>query len=112
MNSSNFSSGTNAEKLGIEVPEGTKVLGATATVVGKGDDLCREKLCPVINIMPYGTFEEGVADMVKNLEFEGKGHSVAIHSNNPEHVEYCGIHCSLSRCIFPAALFLQSLNSP
>ena len=88
-----------AEKLGIEVPEGTKVLGATATVVGKGDDLCREKLCPVINIMPYGTFEEGVADMVKNLEFEGKGHSVAIHSNNPEHVEYCGIHCSVSRCI-------------
>ena len=88
-----------AEKLGIEVPEGTKVLGATATVVGKGDDLCREKLCPVINIMPYGTFEEGVANMVKNLEFEGKGHSVAIHSNNPEHVEYCGIHCSVSRCI-------------
>lgn len=88
-----------AEKIGIEVPAGTKVLGATATVVGKGDDLCREKLCPVINIMPYGTFEEGVADMVKNLEFEGKGHSVAIHSNNPEHVEYCGIHCSVSRCI-------------
>ena len=49
--------------------------------------------------MPYGTFEEGVANMVKNLEFEGKGHSVAIHSNNPEHVEYCGIHCSVSRCI-------------
>ena len=44
-------------------------------------------------------FEEGVANMVKNCEFEGKGHSVAIHSNNPEHVEYCGIHCSVSRCI-------------
>ena len=87
------------EKIGIQVPAGTRVIAATAEKVGSGDDLCREKLCPVINLMPYGSFEEGVAKMVENLEFEGKGHSIAVHSNTPEHVEYAAIQCSVSRCI-------------
>lgn len=84
---------------GLEVPEDTQVIGATASAVGAGDALCREKLCPVINIMTYQTFEEGVAKMVENLEYEGKGHSIGIHSNNPDHVEHAAIQCSVSRVI-------------
>ncbi|MBA4699526.1 MAG: aldehyde dehydrogenase family protein [Ruminococcus sp.] len=84
---------------GLEVPEDTQVIGATASAVGAGDVLCREKLCPVINIMTYQTFEEGVAKMVENLEYEGKGHSIGIHSNNSDHVEYAAIQCSVSRVI-------------
>lgn len=84
---------------GLEVPEDTQVIGATASAVGAGDALCHEKLCPVINIMTYQTFEEGVAKMVENLEYEGKGHSIGIHSNNPDHVEHAAIQCSVSRVI-------------
>ena len=88
-----------AEKLGIEVPAGTRVLCVKAEGIGRADDLCREKLCPVIAVYPYETFEQGVSYMVENLEFEGKGHSIAVHSNTPEHVEYAAIQCSVSRVV-------------
>ena len=84
---------------GIEVPAGTRSIAVKVDRVGRGEDLCREKLCPVIAVHAYGTFEEGVADMVENLEFEGKGHSIAVHSNTPEHVEYAAIQCSVSRVV-------------
>lgn len=88
-----------AEICGVKVPEDTRVIGVSANAIGRGDDLCREKLCPVLNIMKYDTFENGVAMMVENLEFEGKGHSIAVHSNTPEHVEHAAIQCSVSRCV-------------
>lgn len=87
------------KKLGIDVPEGTKAIVVKADAIGKADNLCREKLCPVVAVYPYGTFEEGVAMMVENLENEGKGHSIAIHSNTPDHVEYAAVQCSVSRVI-------------
>ena len=87
------------EICGVKVPESTRVIGVTASAIGHGDTLCREKLCPVLNIMKYDTFENGVAMMVENLECEGKGHSIAVHSNTPEHVEYAAIQCSVSRCV-------------
>src|SRR5690606_30320005 len=43
------------------------------------------------------TFEEGVEIARANLEEEGKGHSVSIHSNNKEHIEYAGRELSVSR---------------
>lgn len=70
-----------------------------AQAIGHADDLCREKLCPVLTVYPYGTFAEGVAMMVENLEYEGKGHSISIHSNTAEHIEYAAIECSVSRVI-------------
>lgn len=87
------------ELCGVKVPESARAIGVTATAIAHGDALCREKLCPVLNIMKYDTFENGVAMMVENLEYEGKGHSVCVHSNTPEHVEYAAIQCSVSRCV-------------
>lgn len=88
-----------AKLIGLEVPAGTRVLATKAKAIAQGDVLCREKLCPVLALMPYGAFEEGVAMMVQNLEFEGKGHSIGIHSNTPEHVEYAATQCSVSRVV-------------
>lgn len=89
-----------AEGIGVEgVPEDARVLAVPAAATGAGDDLCREKLCPVIAMMPYDTFEQGVAMMVENLEHEGKGHSICVHSNDPEHVQYAAIQCSVSRVV-------------
>lgn len=88
-----------AEILGITVPAGTRVIVVKGRGLGAEEDLCREKMCPVLTVMPYTTFEEGVAMMVTNLENEGKGHSISIHSNTPAHVEYAAIQCSVSRVI-------------
>ena len=85
--------------MGFNVPEGAKAIVVKADGIGRADHLCREKLCPVITVYPYKTFEEGVAMMVENLEYEGKGHSIAVHSNTPDHVEYAAIECSVSRVI-------------
>lgn len=85
--------------IGVDVPEDVRAIVVKASAVGAGDDLCREKLCPVLTVLPYDTFENGVAHMVENLELEGKGHSIAIHSNTPEHVEYAAILCSVSRVV-------------
>ncbi|MGN0709142.1 MAG: aldehyde dehydrogenase family protein [Anaerovoracaceae bacterium] len=88
-----------AEMVGITVPEGTKAIGVKPDALGAGDDLCREKLCPVISLYPYKTWEEGVAGMVENLENEGKGHSISVHSHNEEHIEYAAVECSVSRVV-------------
>ncbi|GCF94241.1 succinate-semialdehyde dehydrogenase [Enterococcus florum] len=85
--------------IGIEVPAKAKAIVAKADGIGREDVLCREKLCPVLTVYPYQTFEEGVAMMVENLDYEGKGHSIAIHSNTPEHVEYAAIQCAVSRVV-------------
>lgn len=87
------------EKLGMEVPKDARAIVVKASGVGRADDLCREKLCPVLTVLPYTDFEDGVAKMVENLEYEGKGHSIAIHSHTPEHVEYAAIQCSVSRVV-------------
>ncbi|EOI55429.1 aldehyde dehydrogenase family protein [Enterococcus gilvus] len=85
--------------IGIDVPANTKAIVVKASGVGCEDVLCREKLCPVLTLYPYDTFEKGVAMMMENLDYEGKGHSISIHSNTPEHVEYAAIQCSVSRVV-------------
>lgn len=88
-----------AEQIGLKVPSGTRVIIAKAAALGHGDVLCREKMCPVLTVYPYKTFEEGVAMMVENLNCEGKGHSISVHSSTPEHVEYAALQCCVSRVI-------------
>lgn len=87
------------EKLGVDVPEGARVIFVKVEGIGAAEQLCREKLCPVCAVATYDTWEQGVANMVENLAFEGKGHSICVHSNDPEHVEYAAIQCSVSRCV-------------
>jgi succinate-semialdehyde dehydrogenase len=88
-----------AAQIGLDVPSGTRVIVVKARALGHSDVLCREKMCPVLTVYPYSNFEDGVAMMVENLECEGKGHSIAVHSNTPEHVEYAAIQCSVSRVV-------------
>lgn len=95
--------GLSAEEVGrvidIKVEQGTRAIVVKADAIGEADVLCREKLCPVLTVFPYRTFEEGVSMMVENLDDEGKGHSIAIHSNTPEHVEFAAIQCAVSRVV-------------
>lgn len=87
--------------IGLEgVPESAHVLAVHGTKPGCEDDLNREKMCPVINIIPYeGSFEDAVNMALINLDYEGKGHSVVVHSNTPAHVEYAALHCPVSRLV-------------
>lgn len=88
-----------AEAAGLKIPEGTRVIVAEAAGTGKDDLLCKEKMCPVIASFRYDTFEEAVRIAGANLEVEGKGHSVAIHSDNREHARYAGEQLPVSRIL-------------
>jgi succinate-semialdehyde dehydrogenase len=75
-----------AQKIGLSVPEDTRILllkAGTDTV----DVLRKEKLSPVTLVYIYSTFEEAVEIAKANIALQGKGHSVAIHSNDEKHVE-------------------------
>lgn len=84
---------------GIEIPESARLILLKADGAGDNDILCREKLCPVVAIMPYGSFEDAVSMAQANLEVEGKGHSAALHSDNQEHIHYAGLNLSVSRLV-------------
>lgn len=76
-----------AEAAGIEVAEDTKVILVKAPAYGAADAFSKEKMCPVMALYTYETWEEAIAIADANLAVEGRGHSVAIHSNNQEHIE-------------------------
>jgi succinate-semialdehyde dehydrogenase len=56
-------------------------------------------MCPVLSLYPYGAFEEAVAIAKANLEYEGKGHSVSLHSHDAAHIEYAGLALPVSRML-------------
>jgi succinate-semialdehyde dehydrogenase len=93
------SAATIAKLAGIDIPGNTMVIVVTATGVGPADLLCKEKMCPVLSILTYKDFKEAVAIAQANLNYEGNGHSVTIHSNNKENIEYAACNLSVSRIL-------------
>lgn len=84
---------------GISVPETSRVIVVEAEGSGNKDVLGKEKMCPVIAAYKYDSFKEAVEIAKANLEAEGKGHSVSIHSNNMENIEYAGENLCVSRFV-------------
>lgn len=91
-----------AEKAGIALPEGTRVIVAAAHGVGKADPICKEKMCPVMTCLPYSNFDEAIELAKTNLNMEGTGHTVGIHSNNQANIIKVGAEISVSRVIVNA----------
>jgi succinate-semialdehyde dehydrogenase len=84
---------------GIDVPESSRLILLPADGSGTEDVLAKEKLCPVIAIVPYSTFEDAVNMAKANLLVEGAGHSAALHSNNDENIQKAGIELPISRLV-------------
>lgn len=88
-----------AELAGIDIPENTKIIVVEAEGTGLTDSLGGEKMAPVIAAYKYSTLEEGVNIARENLEKDGKGHSVAFHSDSEEHIQYVGENLCVSRFV-------------
>ncbi|MCB9495378.1 MAG: aldehyde dehydrogenase family protein [Fibrobacteria bacterium] len=84
---------------GVEVGEQYRIILLPAKGAGTDDILAKEKLCPVVAIVPYDTFADAVAMAKANLIVEGAGHSAAIHSESPENIEFAGIALPISRLV-------------
>ena len=89
-----------AKMCGFDVHEEIRLILAKADSYGKSDLLSKEKMCPVITIYDnINDWDECVQAALKNLEYEGKGHSVCIHSNNTEHIEAAAEILPVSRFV-------------
>ena len=100
-----------AAKAGIDIPDGVRVILVQADGSGTEDILAKEKLCPVVAIFPYETFEEAVARAKANLLVEGAGHSAALHSNSEEHIRQMGLALPVSRLVVNQASALTAGGS-
>jgi succinate-semialdehyde dehydrogenase len=85
--------------VGIDVPETARLIMLPARGAGEADVLAKEKLCPVIAILPYKDFNEAVEKAKANLLVEGAGHSAALHSNDEEHIRSAGVALPISRLV-------------
>lgn len=91
-----------ADKAGIKIPEGTRVLVVEAHGVAQEDLISKEKMCPVLAAFPYDKFEDAITIARTNLHFEGNGHSAGVHSNNEEHIRMVGMGLTVSRVVVNA----------
>lgn len=86
-----------AAKAGITVPDDTRMLLVRLQKYGRDELLAMEKLLPVMGLYLYDTWEEAVAIAKANLLYMGAGHSVVIHSNTKENIEYAAVELPVSR---------------
>src|SRR5688572_21868121 len=73
-----------AEKAGLKVPEGTKVLIAPLKGVGRDYPLSIEKLCPVLSWYVVNDWRQGCERCIEILRYGGMGHTMSIHSENQD----------------------------
>lgn len=76
-----------AQAAGFEIPQETSIILAEVSEVGAKEPLTREKLCPVLAVLKAETEEEGLALSAAMVEFDGLGHSAAIHAQEPQIIE-------------------------
>ncbi|MFO1418073.1 MAG: aldehyde dehydrogenase family protein [Methylotetracoccus sp.] len=88
-----------AAAAGVRVPESTRLIVLRADGAGAADILCREKLCPVVAMLPYASFDDALAMAQANLEVAGKGHTAALHSHDDTHIRTAGLRLTVSRLV-------------
>ncbi|MFD8483985.1 bifunctional acetaldehyde-CoA/alcohol dehydrogenase [Kitasatospora sp. NPDC059673] len=91
-----------ARAAGFEVPEDTSVILAEVAGVGEDEPLTREKLCPVLAVLRAQTRAQGVQLAARMVEFNGLGHSAAVHTEDPAFAEEFGAGVKACRIIWNA----------
>ncbi len=69
-----------ANEAGFSVPENTVILCVSCKKVGVEEPLTREKLSPVLAVLKSNSTDEGINLAKQMVEFNGLGHSAAIHT--------------------------------
>ncbi|GAA1695497.1 bifunctional acetaldehyde-CoA/alcohol dehydrogenase [Microbacterium sediminicola] len=76
-----------AEQAGFTVPDDTSVILAEVAGVGPQEPLTREKLAPVLAVLRAKNAQEGISLSEQMVNFDGLGHSGAIHTTDQAVVE-------------------------
>ena len=93
----------NAEKIaeiaGIDVPAGTCVLMAEENGASLEHPFGGEKLSPVSGVQKAKDLDEAIAKLMACLNYQGKGHSCGIHTNDPADVEKLAMAAPVTKCV-------------
>jgi len=99
-----------AEKCGITVPSGTRVLIAPLEGVGRDYPLSIEKLCPVLSFYVVKDWREGCERCKQILRYGGMGHTMSIHSKNDQIILEFGLKKPAFRIVVNTPTTLGSIG--
>ncbi|WP_082812746.1 bifunctional acetaldehyde-CoA/alcohol dehydrogenase [Cellulomonas timonensis] len=99
-----------AEHAGFTVPAETSIILAEVSGVGPQEPLTREKLCPVLAVLRAGSTEQGISYAEQMVEFDGLGHSAAIHTQDEKLTEVYGSRVKAIRVIANAPSSLGGIG--
>ncbi|WP_421732704.1 bifunctional acetaldehyde-CoA/alcohol dehydrogenase [Cellulomonas sp.] len=99
-----------AEKAGFTVPADTSIILAEVSGVGPHEPLTREKLAPVLAVLRAESTEHGITLAEQMVEFDGLGHSAAIHTQDDALTEEFGSRVKAVRIIANAPSSLGGIG--
>ena len=90
-----------AKATGLERPEinKLKMLMVEETGTGREHPFSGEKLCPVLTVYRAASFEDACRQIEKIYDFQGKGHSVGLHSQDESRPLKMGMNLPACRVI-------------
>ncbi len=90
---------TIAALAGIRIPEGTRVLVAPLSGVGRDYPLSIEKLSPILAFYVERDWEAACDRCIELINYGGLGHTLAIHSRNDEIIRRFGLQKPVFRIV-------------
>ena len=73
-----------AAQAGFKVSPKTRILVTPIRLIGVGEDLSREKLCPVLGLFVARSHAQALMQARGLLRYAGAGHSAAVHSTDEQ----------------------------
>ncbi len=89
-----------AKEAGFDVPDSTPILAVECSEVGVNEPMTREKLSPVLAILKAKSTDDGMLKASQMVEFNGLGHSAAIHTKTQAMADEFGKRVKAIRVIW------------
>ncbi|WP_372439917.1 bifunctional acetaldehyde-CoA/alcohol dehydrogenase [Cellulomonas fengjieae] len=99
-----------AKQAGFTVPDDTSIIMVEVGGVGPQEPLTREKLAPVLAVLRAESTEHGIRLAEQMVEFDGLGHSAAIHTQDDALTEEFGSRIKAVRIIANAPSSLGGIG--
>lgn len=99
-----------AAQAGFTVPEDTSIILVEVSGVGPQEPLTREKLAPVLAVLRADSTEHGIRLAEQMVEFDGLGHSAAIHTQDDALTDEYGSRVKAVRIIANAPSSLGGIG--
>lgn len=99
-----------AKRAGFRVPDSTRVLIAKQKYVSFDNPYSKEKLCPVLSYYVEPDWMHACDKCIELLLSERRGHTLAIHSKNPEVIRQFALKKPVGRILVNTSVTFGSMG--